>query len=98
VETATGSRPSIAPGHGIDIWKTADRLLSANEIGEAVLGKNSRLYMFGTISYLDIFERRWTTDFCSSVVGSPNLKTIVSGGTEEVAIAYEPCNQHNKIR
>jgi hypothetical protein len=41
-----------------------DRMLTAAEVAEIKLPTGRRLYVYGDVSYRDIFGERWTTNFC----------------------------------
>jgi hypothetical protein len=56
LDAATESRPTVAPGGLIYVERSADRLFSEAEIRDAVIQEKSRIYVFGTVSYLDVFE------------------------------------------
>ncbi len=75
---------------------TAARLFTASEISDAVTNNGSRIYIFGTLNYVDAFGKKRQTTFCRSAVGSPNLAAVGAGGTQSrVDITYEICDQHN---
>jgi len=56
-----------------------------------------RLYIFGEVSYVDIFGQNNRTRFCSSVVGGENVARLVWGeDISDGGIHFEPAPVHNE--
>lgn len=74
----------------------AQRYFTAQEIHDAVTNNGCRIYCFGVVTY-ESFDKLYRTNFCRSVVGSPNLALVGNGGTANaVHIDYEFADQHNQ--
>jgi hypothetical protein len=91
------SSPLLNNGESVTLGAVSKKIFSAQEISDAVGNNRKRIFVYGTISYFDVFDIKHTTNFCSSVVGSDTLKAISTGdASKKVDIAFEPCETHNE--
>jgi hypothetical protein len=75
----------------------ASRNFDIAEINAAVANNGFRIYVFGTVRYMDAFGVRRCTRFCRSVIGSTNLAIVAGvGAPARVDIEYSVEAQHNE--
>ena len=76
---------------------TMKRLLTSNELASVSGGKTHRIYVYGVIRYLDIFDDEWSTEFCFSLIGS-RAKDAMEGRAFYTPddVVFEASDQHNK--
>jgi hypothetical protein len=65
-----GSRITIGPHQTTSMPFNADRWYSDEEIAEIKLARDSRVYIYGTVNYIDVFGYPHFTNFCYSTVWS----------------------------
>jgi hypothetical protein len=68
-DNPAGSESTLA-GHApaITLTGVVDRLYSEEEVAEIKSGLKKRLYIFGTVTYEDVYHFRRYTNFCFSVI------------------------------
>ena len=92
--------PSLSTIHPGEAAKTHSGVatsktpLSASDIGVARVGKSKRLYAYGVIKYVDVFDKPRETKFCFSV--NPGHDFGIGPGQNLKNFAFEATDQHNE--
>jgi hypothetical protein len=96
--TLAKSSPVLHNGENVTARFVSKNVFSANEISNAVENASpTRIFVYGSVSYYDVFDIKHTTNFCSSIIGSEALKAISTGdNSKKVDIGFEPCETHNE--
>ncbi|HTC19056.1 MAG TPA: hypothetical protein VK690_08075, partial [Stellaceae bacterium] len=77
---------------------TATRVFTAPQIAQIVASNPDRLYIYGLIEYVDVFNEKRETRFCVSVKGQ-GLSAMQTGtaGPGPHIIEFEAADQHNSF-
>jgi len=73
----------------------ATRTFTAAEIAQITTGTQNRLYLYGVLQYVDIFNKPHITKFCHSVAGSPAFTAFFQGVGGQV-FDSESADQHDE--
>lgn len=75
------------------------RKFSEKEIDAAIKGIDFRFYVYGVITYTDVFNKEHRIEYCRSVQGGDSLRKVLGKvpamPNESISIAFEITAQHN---
>jgi hypothetical protein len=92
------SRFVLHPRASFDAGVVAPRPFTDVEIVQATTNNGFRIYLYGTVTYRDAFNKHRETTFCLSVVPSQNLIAMSRGQPlpKPVNLDFQASEQHNE--